>query len=493
MDPKVVRIRAWDEPPRHKEDQLDTKPLAVCISGGGFRSYACALGQLRALHDLGVMPHVGLLCGVSGGAWAVIAHTYALGDVRDRLGASLPPEALDLQALSRAIGEGHLGHPVTQLDTANFARRSRGRLPRNRLFGHVLAKQVLEPLGVDVDREVLSAAPAHTQALLARNPRLTSADVLEAPPGRPPAVVAASALLPDDTGLHYEPVELSALALTTSRALPGWPLRAVELAAVLGTPRDIVSAGDFEVELSQGAFALPDLLGATGGAVGGVLVQLSRRLGIDPGHLVLHAAHWLGPGSTPFLVDGGYVENTGIIPALRRGAMRLAVFVNTKTAVPTGKSARHVDGVDGQISRLFGRAPTRGMYSGDPLPLFPEAELAAVSQGFRASAARGELPWALVDHQIRPDNALQLEPRSVRIYWQVNEVPASWAARLPAEVQRALSSRFGTLHGVPHLSVAFAHGRYPFRLHSAQVAIMQELHAHALQSRPREVWQGLLG
>jgi predicted acylesterase/phospholipase RssA len=42
----------------------------IVFSGGGVRAYSCTLGQLRALHDLGVLDKTRHVTGISGGSWA---------------------------------------------------------------------------------------------------------------------------------------------------------------------------------------------------------------------------------------------------------------------------------------------------------------------------------------------------------------------------------------------------------------------------------------
>ncbi|MEZ9044512.1 hypothetical protein AB6D99_05120 [Vibrio cyclitrophicus] len=49
-----------------KEDYAN-RDLGVAFSGGGTRSAACTLGQLKALDELGLLPRVKYISAVSGG------------------------------------------------------------------------------------------------------------------------------------------------------------------------------------------------------------------------------------------------------------------------------------------------------------------------------------------------------------------------------------------------------------------------------------------
>lgn len=56
---------------------LQAKPnFAVCLSGGGYRATACALGWIRMLHREGLLKHARYLTSVSGGSWFNAAFSY---------------------------------------------------------------------------------------------------------------------------------------------------------------------------------------------------------------------------------------------------------------------------------------------------------------------------------------------------------------------------------------------------------------------------------
>ncbi len=493
MAERTLSLRAWTDrlPADLAEDDLARRPVALCLSGGGFRSFACVAGQLRALMDGGVMDQVGLVSAVSGGAWAAAAYAYAPGDVRGRLGELPPVGELTLDRLAASIDEGHLAFPITQFDALGLARRLHEEgVEQSRLFSRVLGEQLLAPLGVEATPGLLAADDTHREDLCARNPGLDPEEVRTPQPGRAPVVTGASMMFRAERGYRYVPVELAPSSVSTAWPVDDWPVRGVELPALTGAPRTPVAAGLFDVDVDE-LFGLPDLLAATGGAPGGVLVEIATILGLQAEHLVLRAAHWLGLQDVPLLVDGGYVENTGLLAALRRGADRLIVLVNSNVGLVSRYSPFAVDGFEGQISRLFGRTPTLGAYARRPLALF-EDNLAELGEAMAERQARGELPWAVCDHRLRSDNVLGLPERTVRIYWQLNEVPQTWASDLPDETQRSLATPFAELHGIPHFAVAFAQGGWLFRLRPAQIAIMAALHDHALRSRPDEVWDALL-
>ena len=73
----------------------------IAFSGGGTRAYTAALGQLAALHQLGLLEELRYITGISGGSWATAVYSYAqLGadgvapDDNVLLGPLSPPENL---------------------------------------------------------------------------------------------------------------------------------------------------------------------------------------------------------------------------------------------------------------------------------------------------------------------------------------------------------------------------------------------------------------
>ncbi|MBX2865605.1 MAG: patatin-like phospholipase family protein [Leptolyngbyaceae cyanobacterium MAG.088] len=60
--------------------EVTSKPnIGVCFSGGGTRAMTAAMGQLRALDKLGIIPKIRYISCVSGGSWASTIYTYYKG------------------------------------------------------------------------------------------------------------------------------------------------------------------------------------------------------------------------------------------------------------------------------------------------------------------------------------------------------------------------------------------------------------------------------
>merc|ERR1719483_759639 len=107
----AVQSRLWTEGtfPEQSLPSLNKKSnTGIAISGGGSRSMACAIGEIRALMDLGLMDDVRYISTISGGSWATVGYLFnervkshfGITDA-DFLGEIIPPEKLTMDNLRK--------------------------------------------------------------------------------------------------------------------------------------------------------------------------------------------------------------------------------------------------------------------------------------------------------------------------------------------------------------------------------------------------------
>lgn len=495
--PRRVVLRGWGHGAGFLEQagrphHAGARPLGVAISGGGARSFSAGIGQLRALHALGLADRIGMISAVSGGAWLANAYAFAPETLDDRtlLGETVPTDWLNLDVLDR-VHDGYLGLGLTQADvpTSVQAHRAAG-IPHPALYGRVLHDVIFDPLGIESLRPFLALDTAHRADLLARNPHLSVDDVLLPRPERP--LVVTGAALQRDPGRFewFVPIELSPMTASVPPDLHlGFDATFVETAGIVGQDPIRHPKGTFSCALPPSGFSLADVCAASSHAMGSSLTRMAVGYGLSVDTIVPRAAPWTSPSlprPSP-LVDGGEFEYTGITPLLRRGFDRLVVFLNSNTTVGAGGSD-YVAGVDGQIARLFGRPPSGGMYADKPLRLFHPEDLEAIAAGLAASQARGELPWHLGEHEIVAMNPLGLRPRKVRILWMTNEAATAWMERLPTDTRGALGYT-GLGSGFlrfPHYPVLFCNTSDPLWLMPRQVNLLAHMWDHAVRARHAE-------
>lgn len=471
-----MQLIAWPK----SYDEIRQPGLAVCLSGGGFRSFSCAIGQFRGLYELGRIDDVDLISGVSGGAWFASVHSFANpgAGIRAFLGESLPTDKLTLESLDR-ISPDFVGEPITGLSAISCAARLMlDGMPTGKILAEALHQEILAPLGLERTL-AMANSPWEKEDLLRRNPELIhSIAVPQA--GRPRFVASASLGFGRGDDSQFYPLEIEpGRAIVSDLPTSVGAVESLALASNLGPELP----GVFHAELQGVGFGLAELWAATGGAPAGLLVGLARALDLSVWDMVPHLGNWLGKDA--YLVDGGYVENTGVLTALRRGARKLVVFVNQRSTFGS-ISPMHVDGIEGQVAHLFGKNPPFGMYSNSRVHLFPEEEFEDIKLDFQIAVTLGDLPWSLNEHTIREENGFDIAPGKVKILWVLNEIPEKWASELPTEtsmVMRALNK----IGGAPHTSVIHGEGGQMFRMSAAQVQFTAHLHEHAVRARKNEI------
>lgn len=222
------------------------------------------------------------------------------------------------------------------------------------------------------------------------------------------------------------------------------------------------------VDAAKYPFCLSDVIGSSGAAPGSVLYEIGCP------SLFPEFDYWpprtAGAGSTACysFVDGGDLENTGIVPLLRRQYPVIIACVNTSTAMG---SPGAVDNIDTQIATLFGMggaaatsqtsreirqalladpstaasaAKSPHWIPQQPVQVFPSSDWPAVAAGLNAAKASGGPVVYASQHTIEPDNAFGILPypsgQKVTVVWLYNEIIPNWVSLLAPPVQAFLAS-----------------------------------------------------
>ena len=142
--------------------------VGICLSGGGSVAMMSALGQLRALVEMGVLDKVRAISTVSGGSWATVPFIYLPDNISDdtflgtyvdnphdlHLGTPLNNKKNDPTNLSN-IPDGYMGQAVAADgikwdDMAAEALKllKNPKFPNNRIWNYLIAKHILAPFGL---------------------------------------------------------------------------------------------------------------------------------------------------------------------------------------------------------------------------------------------------------------------------------------------------------------------------------------------------------
>ena len=459
---RIGRARVWvhDGPSfRFPEQRLGRPPTGVCFSGGGTRSFAATVGQLRGLTTLGLLPRIGYVSAVSGGAWAAAAHAFYAGPGRtddDVLGTVVEPEAITDRVLG-PVDPGYLGVAATRdFQRTLVALDADPNVPRDRVWVDAVGRTFLQPFGLFEARHPGFTLDAATRdAIVARNPDLASGPMHLVRKGaaHPYLLVHATLNWPADgsrephkVAFEYSPLAVGAPTLTTLEAagrrrrigggfIEPFAFGCRAPAAAPGTD------GVATVELPESGLTLADAIGAS---------SAFRVSGRDFENYP-HARCWpvTGRGGEPtaaeVLTDGGDLENYGLIALLRRRVTRVVVFINTEwplsaalgvSAWPDDSDPEH-RAIDPFLAPLFGAPSNRFPHN----RVFPEAEFATLVRGLQAARRAGRSVATTLTHRVLANDRWGVSGGwETRICWVYNERVPEWQARIPADVRRQVEA-----------------------------------------------------
>ncbi|WP_266159788.1 hypothetical protein [Dyella silvatica] len=458
---------------------------AACFSGGGPRAFAASLGQMRGLHAAGVVPFLGAISCVSGGSWFGGLFSFASSSYSDRqlLGPAVAPGDLTVAMLDQ-LPSGYLGSALAHLSNEELAawlalyllEYKWGTLPFDKIWGRLLNATLLTPFGLGDLNTSLTLNPQTLAAIQARNPSLnTSFFTLR--DDRPFFIAGATLVYPQSTlsprgdFVRSYPARDHALLQTQPGLelgdLPGQTYRPFEYTpGYSGTPQLFAGAGvngvdigngyvenfAFDTPTPQGAnasdivtvaagqfpFLLSDAIGSSSAALAS-LIDLAGYSGGFP-----YFSYWpirnIGQQASASYSfgDGGILENIGIVPLLRRKYPVIFAFVNSPFPVNSTDQGC-VDGIDGQISRLFGLIPANDYGNDQNTQIFDKAEFARLAAGLKSARAAGGPVVHAGHYAVLPNNPFALESYRPLIFWLYNDLNESWRKQLPPAVSALLN------------------------------------------------------
>jgi len=453
---------------------------AVCFSGGGSRAYSAALGQMKALLDLGVIDNVRYLNGISGGAWAasVISYapeSYAATD-SDLLGDVTPPEALNLTALNQ------LSPNARAAATIDFE----AVLKKNAVFKGLaggwqtaVGEIFLSAHGIDP-----AAYPAwkseSVKELLGRNPGLGEQKFLATRPGRPFPVIGVTLMGPAQS-LPFE------MSKRSYRMYEYTPLYAGTGVALNETYTEVgVFGSSIPINRQIGGFVEPWAAGAPDGAqtplrpsgtlevaapgamTFGAAVSASSYFVADPLAVVTRLSSLLTmrdpswpvvlPGETPqgppvgetpdqwVFGDGGILDNQNLLGMLQRRVENIVIFINTDVVLapvevwdPAERDPT-MEEIDDSIPAYFGIEVDNATKAGFFMirnTIFPRSDFVKVVRALQEAQAKGR--GAVVTTPLTTvANPVWKIPAGVetKITWVYTARAREWEKQLPQEVAK---------------------------------------------------------
>ena len=192
------------------EHIIDRPNVGVCFSGGGTRSAAATLGQLRGLRELGLLENIRYISSVSGGSWTATPFTYLPDDWNDStfLGPVIPPSKIALGAL-KETDRNSMAHAISNSVILDDFIEHAARFAGDETYSRAVGDSFLLPFGLDSMKRFFTQDCASIKAICDRNSNMENGDFYTTRPNRPFLIINGTLLRSEnpDTkpkAIHFE-------------------------------------------------------------------------------------------------------------------------------------------------------------------------------------------------------------------------------------------------------------------------------------------------
>lgn len=408
--------------------------VGLCFSGGGSVAMMSALGQLRALHEMGVLGKARAISTVSGGSWALVPFTYLPDHIKDEtfLGTYVDdPHTLRLEDTDKPtsldhVKPGYMGYAVTQegIKWNNMAAEAlklavNPLVPSDRIWNYLIAEHILKPFGLS-DANPISGIEdgwfAHTaadaEAIKKENEGLPDTvynyqqgegrinrpyhlcntsmfvDPEEQPATEDTNMLASVQCTAIGTGIFADGIGYPYLSEGDARKEVGGGLVS---SYAFNSQVSALNGNDVTVKLQKkDAFSLADITANSSAFYATAIQQLGKHMDPQYNYWPVKNASTANPGSVTKFADGGAIEDNGLLNMLAyEDIKKVVVFTNALT--PIWKDASNKDDtmnlvIDPWWATYFGYTPYQKLNkkgvtkSGLPVGYHKYADLD--SQGF---------------------------------------------------------------------------------------------------------------
>lgn len=417
--------------------------VGICFSGGGTRSATCTHGQLKALSYAGLLPNIGYISCVSGGAWAALPFTFLdeHWDDSQFFGAILEPEELISEVLEDVNKRNYL-YAITHAGILDDAFKNWLILSTDETYSRAVGKIFLDHFNLNSRDKLFAYSIDHVNDILNRNSELQANDFYTVRPQRPFLIAGAALLRPGShdylfemtpwyTGIHtfYPKGEVN------SSDIGGGYIESFAFDS--DTPDIIIKhTANVRIGSKKHRFILSDVLGTTGAAPSEVL----HNIGLDDIGFP-EFKHWsvrsAGKAKEYEIGDGGNIENLGILPLIRRNVEKIIIFVNSKKPL----SLKNPSQIDDAIKKLFSLGDVNHIFREDQLENLQNGLLARLAEG-KATIYRDSYTVLTNEHHGISGGGM------VEILWVYNHSYKDWQEKLPGDIRQKIGK--GKLSNFPH-------------------------------------------
>lgn len=512
-NPSTLRIKIFRDSDtfRYPEQEYKRyqKQVGIAISGGGFRSYSCAIGQVKALMDLGVLDSAGMLSVLSGSSWFAAPFVFAHDSITDSMlfnGAyTSSPSELTVEKLQK-VEPLSLGYPLTKMSdehiVASICESYGEGFPGSRLFNSLL-RYLLSHFQLDDKDAFFTLNSESEKSIIDRNPTLKSRTFYLTRKNRP--FLAVSSTLYDSAfhkhhKMHH--METTPLYFGTKERSQSINERGdtnyvgggyIEHIGVNSKNPLMMGADEALIPFPEYQYTLFDMIGTSGSAPGSIFCHIHIY------NMMSEYNYWPVVGASHYksellsFVDGGDLENMAIIPLLRRGYKRIIAFDNVDT--PIGSAKESYDGISYDIARLFGHKPENSLVNTQSVQVFPKEQFENLASGLKEAVKDG-IPYYHGKHTLCQNNPFGItsytDSDTIEVLWIVNGLNNRWKESLPREVQSLFHKRTLHLDNFPYYKTVFQNGDQMFKLNPEQVNLLANMWYYSLTEKSQQLRNKLL-
>ncbi len=501
----MIRVQTWAEAPEdHHPEWKRRPPAAICISGGGSRSLAAGMGQLRELQRHGLLDCVRYLSCVSGGGWAGAPFTYwsaGPSSDADLLGPYTAPEHITLAGLDQL--------PSTRLASGapeHFGLRMVLNMVLHLFNGHevwdlTVTEVFLAQFGISL-HQATTASASDIERIQNANPGVDLPTFTLPRADRPCLLLSTTLSWPNELEHAEQWVQFTASPLSIgvagglkiltdegqTRTVGGGYIETWAFGC--GAPASPASpwpANPATVEVAPPSSwtGIGDLSGMGSSAYATTLDRFSTWY--SPAR-----QSWPLPGGTAHtypMNDGGTLDNYAILPLLSRDVERILLFINSYTELgmaPPREIAANQQ-IDPYLPAMFGIT--------DAYPhnqVFDSSEYDALVRELQRQKFDGKPVVATTKHVTLANPWWGVAAgKTVEITWVYNDAAQDWQDRLSLEVQAALTD--GTFPNFPFYKTAFEPGGGLLGLPARDVNLLADLSAWVVREKHAHFRRALEG
>lgn len=477
------------------------RELGVAVSGGSFRSFSSAIGQIKALTDLEIIKKVGASSFLSGSSWFSTLYNYAPQSIPDSvlLGSItvIPPESLSILKIS-SMDSDFIGSQIPNMTDDNIIKILCNKIPNKqfpprRLFSSLFQEIFLKPIGLDNPNMFFSYDINTANEVISLNDSLTVDNFYYMRNDRP--FFINSTTIWDKKGkenkMHH--FECTPLYFGTQQTIDhhgsyiggGY----FDIIGVNSQTPISIHENEAVINLPDYTFTLFDMMGNCGAAPGSILDRFGIE-GLLPEYYYWPVAKESNHKSKLYsFIDGGDLEDLSLIPLLRRGFKKIIVFDNSE--YPLGSDSKGCyKGVNYNIARLFGHKPPVSPFNlnNEDIQIFKKEKYDTLRTAlFKCKEETGEIPWFIDRYEIVEPNNFGLKKypngEKVEILWIYEDMNFVWRDKLPMEIQEFLKKKDKEINmqNFPNFKMVFQNGLQMFELKAEQINLLANMWYYSLR------------